>query len=133
MKKCWIKTDHVPKDIDYIKSGKWYEVTLRDGLKGGIFRCDDGELSFTALEDSSHIDGDWQVYYGNVPPDFVEEPTINDKPVANTKVASNEVIQVLDRTSNDSISDGMETQDFVKLLDNLKSGKYSVIRNTNIN
>ena len=148
--KCWIKTDYVPETTEYITSGKWYGVELCENKLGGSIKCDDGGSIFTALQGSSHIQGDWQVFYGGTPPDPLECSTSKDNTEGDTKVAGSaalpvngvqdvteEVVYFLSPVYGCWMPEGDQEwewdEKFEELLDKLKSGEYSVIHNTNIN
>lgn len=136
--KCWIKTDYVPKGVDYITNNKWYLTEDEE-----TFVDDYGDVRIVHIPRCYHIDCKaWQVQYGDTPPDFVQEPTSNDNTLGDSQVANtpnlpvNEVQDVTEALES-AILLLNEDCNFVQgytltiLLDKLKSGEYSVIRNTN--
>lgn len=151
--KCWIKTDHVPNNCDYITRGKWYFATMEED--GVTWKDDNGEDRWSYLYKTFHLNHkDWQVHYGETPPDCNTQPTIlecstsNDKGLGNSEVASsaslpvNEVQDVTEEALlvlelvpiySDFSCSSLNYVKYQTLLDKLKSGEYSVIHNTNIN
>ena len=104
--KCWIKTDYLPEDCSFLTKDKWYF-----DLNGeGYIEDDSGEVIPVNYECSSWLDGeDWQVHYGDTPPDcgilhrtlvtnnalsnlewvptILQEPTINNKALGEGELA----------------------------------------------
>ena len=114
-------------------------------MTGGRIVDDEGDIPIVYYLHCAHLDGkSWQVYYGDTTPDFLQEPTSNDKERGYTGVAGthpapvNEdndvtegVISWLTDVCNTSIINAViiSKKDIEDFIDKLKSGEYSVIRN----